>query len=107
WYRKTFTLPEDRRDRHVFLEFEGVYMNSEVWLNGQSLGKRPYGYSTFEYDITPYVQTGAGKNVVAVRVLVQQPSTRWYSGAGLYRHVWLTTTDRLHMARWGHVVTTT
>jgi beta-galactosidase len=105
WYRKTFTLPAPARGRRVALEFEGVYMNSEVWLNGQSLGKRPYGYSTFEYDVTSVVRPG-GANVVAVRVLVQQPSTRWYSGAGIYRHVWLTTMDPVHITRSSLVATT-
>jgi beta-galactosidase len=106
WYRKTFTLPAAVRARRVFIEFEGVYMNSEVWLNGQSLGRRPYGYSTFEYDLTPLVKFGGAPNVLAVRVFVQQPSTRWYSGAGIYRHVWLTLTDAVHVAHWGTVVTT-
>jgi beta-galactosidase len=92
WYRKAFTLPESARGRRVFVEFEGVYMNAEVWLNGQSLGTRPYGYSTFEYELTPQLRFGRESNVLAVRVNVQQPSSRWYSGAGIYRHVWLTTT---------------
>ena len=90
WYRKTFTMPDSSRNRRVFVEFEGVYMNSEVWINGQSLGVRPYGYSTFEYDLTPHLRFGRDTNVLAVRVNVQQPSSRWYSGAGIYRHVWLT-----------------
>lgn len=106
WYRKTFTLPETSRNRRVFVEFEGVYMNSEVWVNGHSLGTRPYGYSTFEYDITPHVTFGKQSNVMAVRVNVQQPSTRWYSGAGIYRHVWLTTTDPVHIAQWGTTIRT-
>ena len=106
WYRKTFTLPANTSGRRVLLEFEGVYMNAEVWLNGRSLGTRPYGYSTFQHDITPYATFGGQPNVVAVRVLVQQPSTRWYSGAGIYRHVWLTTVDPVHVGQWGLAVTT-
>jgi len=106
WYRKTFELPESARGRHVFVEFEGVYMNAEVWLNGKSLGTRPYGYSTFEYELTPYLTYGRERNVLAVRVNVQQPSTRWYSGAGIYRHVWLTTTSPVHVAHWGTTVRT-
>lgn len=106
WYRKTFTLPASASGRRVFVEFEGVYMNSEVWLNGQSLGRRPYGYSTFQYELTPLVRFGGEPNVLAVRVQVQQPSTRWYSGAGIYRHVWLTVTDPVHIAHWGTFVTT-
>jgi beta-galactosidase len=105
WYRKAFTLPASARGRRVFLEFEGVYMNSEVWLNGQSLGRRPYGYSTFEYELTPLTKFSGETNVVAVCVNVQQPSTRWYSGAGIYRHVWLTFTDPVHIAHWGTVAT--
>ena len=103
WYRKTFALPASASGRRVFVEFEGVYMNSEVWLNGQSLGRRPYGYSTFQYELTPLVKFGGETNVLAVRVFVQQPSTRWYSGAGIYRHVWLTLTDPVHVAHWGTV----
>jgi beta-galactosidase len=109
WYRKTFTLPPRNTpepapsgvERRVRLEFEGVYMNAEVWLNGQSVGKRPYGYSTFALDITPHLAAAGKPNVLAVRVLVQQPSTRWYSGAGIYRHVWLTRVPPLHIAQWG------
>jgi beta-galactosidase len=106
WYRKTFTLPETSRSRRVFVEFEGVYMNAEVWINGQSLGVRPYGYSTFEYDLTPHLRFGRDANVLAVRVNVQQPSSRWYSGAGIYRHVWLTETSPVHVAHWGTIVRT-
>jgi beta-galactosidase len=107
WYRKTFTLPASASTRRVFIEFEGVYMNSEVWLNGEKLGTRPYGYSTFEYELTPHLKFGDAPNVVAVRVLVQQPSSRWYSGAGIYRHVWMTVADPVHIDRWGTVVRTT
>ena len=106
WYRKTFTLPETAGKR-VFLEFEGAYMNAEVWLNGEFLGKRPYGYSTFLYDLTPHLKPAGAKNVVAVRVQVKEPSSRWYSGVGIYRHVWLTTTDPVRIAPWGTVVRTT
>ena len=106
WYRKSFTLPASASGRRVFVEFEGVYMNSEAWLNGQSLGRRPYGYSTFQYELTPLVKFGGETNVLAVRVFVQQPSTRWYSGAGIYRHVWLTLTDPVHVTHWGTTVTT-
>ena len=105
WYRKTFTPPASAASRRVRLEFEGVYMNSEVWLNGEKLGGRPYGYSTFELDITPHLKAGK-PNTLAVRVYVPQPSSRWYSGAGIYRHVWLTLLDPIHVAQWGTVVTT-
>ena len=101
WYRKHFTLPvDDNAQDRVFLEFDGVYMNSVVYVNGQKVGNRPYGYSSFEYDITPYVKHG--NNVVAVRVdNSDQPNSRWYSGCGIYRHVWLTTTHAIHIKHWG------
>lgn len=107
WYRKSFTLPASASAKRVFLEFEGAYMNSEVWLNGESLGVRPYGYSTFVYDLTPRLKPTGQANVVAVRVQVKQPSSRWYSGAGIYRHVWLTVTDPVRIDQWGTVVRTT
>ena len=98
WYRKSFFLPAGRE--HVFLEFDGVYMNSTVYVNGQEVGFRPYGYSSFEYDITPFVHEG--QNVVAVRVdNSDQPNSRWYSGCGIYRHVWLTRTNPIHVKHWG------
>ena len=97
WYRKHFSLS---RIEKVFLEFDGVYMNSTVYVNGQEVGFRPYGYSSFEYDITPYVREG--ENVVAVRVdNSDQPNSRWYSGCGIYRHVWLTKTAPVHVKQWG------
>lgn len=107
WYRKTFVLPTDAAAKRVFLEFDGAYMNAEVWVNGQSLGTRPYGYSPFHYDITPQLKPAGVRNVVAVRVHVRQPSSRWYSGAGIYRHVWLTVTDPVRIEQWGTVVRTT
>ena len=106
WYRKTFTLSDSIRGKRVSVEFDGVYMNSDVWLNGEHLGNRPYGYSSFRYDLTPHLKFGAQPNVLAVRARVQQPCTRWYSGAGIYRHVHLTVTDPVHIAQWGTYVTT-
>ena len=106
WYRKTFHISHfSSLTSHLYLEFDGVYMNSTVYVNGQKVGFRPYGYSSFEYDITPYVREG--DNVVAVRVdNSDQPNSRWYSGCGIYRHVWLTTTEPTHVRHWGvHVVT--
>ena len=103
WYRKHFTLGDcetQMSQSRFFLEFDGVYMNSTVYVNGQKVGFRPYGYSSFEYDITPYVREG--ENVVAVRVdNSDQPNSRWYSGCGIYRHVWLTTTNPIHVKHWG------
>lgn len=103
WYRKTFTA-EDTEGK-TFIEFDGVYKNSEVWLNGQSLGKRPFGYLGFQYDLTAHLVTG--ENVLAVRVDNSlQPSARWYTGSGIYRHVWITKTSPVHVAHWGTQVTT-
>lgn len=104
WYRKTFTLPDSAPGQRVGVRFDGVYMDSEVWLNGVSLGKQPYGYTSFEYDLTAHLKPGA--NVLAVRVHVQQPCSRWYSGAGIYRHVWLTLTDKVCVIPWGISITT-
>jgi beta-galactosidase len=106
WYRKKFKLPENIQDKRVFIEFDGVYMNSDVWLNGVHLGNRPYGYSSFQYELTPHLKFGDGINVLAVRAKVQQPCTRWYSGAGIYRHVRLAVTDPIHIGQWGTYVTT-
>ena len=103
WYRKHFTLGDcetQMSESRFFLEFDGVYMNSTVYVNGQEVGFRPYGYSSFEYDITPFVREG--ENIVAVRVdNSDQPNSRWYSGCGIYRHVWLTKTAPVHVAHWG------
>jgi beta-galactosidase len=105
WYRKQFTLPSAAKGKQVSIQFDGVYMNSEVWINGHYLGKRPYGYISFVYDLTPYLV--AGKNTLAVRVdNSKQPNSRWYSGSGIYRHVWMNITNPLHIAQWGTYVTT-
>ena len=103
WYRKTFKLQKKQGERY-FIEFDGVYMNARVYINGKEVGYRPYGYSSFEYDVTPYLI--AGRNVVAVRVdNSDQPNSRWYSGCGIYRHVWFTKTADVHVKHWGvHVV---
>jgi beta-galactosidase len=106
WYRKEFRLLEKIKDKHIFIEFDGVYMNSDVWLNGIHLGNRPYGYSSFQYELTQHLNFGDETNVLAVRVNVQQPCSRWYSGAGIYRNVRLTVTDPVHIAHWGTYITT-
>ena len=101
WYRKHFRLPAGSSDDRVLVTFDGVYMNATVYVNGHALGTRPYGYSTFEYDLTPYLDW-SGENVLAVRVdNSDQPNSRWYSGCGIYRHVWLTTASPLRVAQWG------
>lgn len=107
WYRKTFSIPltpSQNGGTSCFIEFDGVYMNSTVYVNGQKVGFRPYGYSSFEYDITEYLKKG--ENIIAVRVdNSDQPNSRWYSGCGIYRHVWLTQTEHTHVAHWGTYVT--
>jgi len=96
WYRKTFTLCDTDSVRRHVLRFDGVYMNSEVWINGIFLGKRPNGYISFEYDLTPYLLFGSKENILAVKVTNEpQPNSRWYSGSGIYRKVWLTKTARV------------
>ncbi|MDX2413909.1 MAG: glycoside hydrolase family 2 TIM barrel-domain containing protein [Bacteroidales bacterium] len=106
WYRKNFTLDKVDNLSKVSVEFGGVYMNSEVWINGHYLGKRPYGYISFNYDLTPFLDF-KGDNVIAVRVdNSKQPNARWYTGSGIYRHVWLLSTDELHVARHGLYITT-
>ena len=101
WYRKHFLLDcEAEPGGRYFIEFDGVYMNSTVYVNGQEVGHRPYGYSSFEYDITKYLKRG--DNVIAVKVdNSDQPNSRWYSGCGIYRHVWLTKTNAVHVKHWG------
>jgi beta-galactosidase len=107
WYRKTFNVSTADRDRLTYITFDGVYRNSEVWINGNYLGKRPYGYSSFRYDLTPYLRYGEEENVMAVKVdNSAQPNSRWYSGSGIYRNVWLTTTGKIAVDQWGTFVTT-
>ena len=109
WYRKHFHISGNMESpsHRYYIQFDGVYMNSTVYVNGHQVGFRPYGYSTFEYDITPFIHIGAD-NVIAVRVdNSDQPNSRWYSGCGIYRHVWLTEKESpLRIAHWGTFVTT-
>jgi beta-galactosidase len=106
WYRKTFSIPAQQGNKLFFIDFDGVYMNSEVWINGHYLGKRPYGYISFRYDLTSYLHFGGESNVLAVRVDNSlQPNSRWYSGSGIYRNVWLVMTDSLFVDHWGTFVT--
>ena len=106
WYRKTFTIPEESKGKKVFVDFDGVYMDSTVWLNGHLLGGQPYGFTSFQFDLTPYLKFGGAKNVIAVRVNVIPSTCRWYPGAGIYRRVWLTTVNPVHIGHWGTYVTT-
>ena len=106
WYRKTFTAPADWRTKRVSVEFDGVYRDATVYLNGHKLGTHPYGYTSFTFDLTPDLNF-TGPNVLAVRVdNSAQPNSRWYSGSGIYRHVRVVVTDPTHVAHWGVFVTT-
>jgi beta-galactosidase len=108
WYRKRFTLPQSYKNRRVFIEFDGVMANSDVWINGFHLGKRPYGYIGFSYELTGHLNFGNDKpNVLAVRADNNaQPASRWYTGAGIYRHVRLIATNETHLEHWGTFITT-
>ncbi|HYX09181.1 MAG TPA: glycoside hydrolase family 2 TIM barrel-domain containing protein, partial [Bacteroidales bacterium] len=107
WYRKSFTLPKDYQGKHVFIEFDGIMANSQVWINGHLLGKRPYGYVSFSYEMTPYLNYGKKENIIAVKADNSlQPASRWYTGAGIYRHVHLVATAPLHITQWGIYITT-
>lgn len=107
WYRKSFTIPVTDKDKLIFIEFDGVYRNSEVWINNNYLGKRPYGYSSFRYELTPYLKYGNEKNIISVKVdNSKQPNSRWYSGSGIYRNVRLVTTNKISVDHWGTYVTT-
>lgn len=106
WYRKHFNVPARDSQRRVFVEFDGVMANSDVWVNGFHLGKRPYGYIGFRYELTEHLNFGK-ENLIAVRAdNTGQPASRWYTGAGIYRHVRLITTDAVHLEHWGTFVTT-
>ena len=107
WYRKEFVLPSSEKLKKIFIDFDGVYMNSEVWINGHSLGIRPNGYISFRYDLTPFLKYGSEKNVIVVKVdNSQQPNSRWYSGSGIFRNVWLVSTAPVFIDLWGTSITT-
>ncbi|PKB18005.1 sugar-binding domain-containing protein [Flavobacterium sp. 5] len=106
WYRKTFSVPANWDKQKVAIYFEGVYMNAEVFINGKSVGMQPYGYTSFEYDLTPYLKFGQ-QNTIAVKVdNSQQKNCRWYSGSGIYRHVWLKVRNPIHIKTWGVAIST-
>ena len=105
WYRKSFNVPAGLEGKRFFLQFDGVYMDSDVWINGVHAGSHPYGYTSFWFDITDQLRYGQ-ENLVAVRVRNEGRSSRWYSGSGIYRHVWLTVTEPVHVTTWGTGITT-
>jgi beta-galactosidase len=100
WYRKTFVLPDEQKNKRIMVQFDGIYMNPEIWINGESLGSHPYGYTSFWYDISDKVKFGS-PNVLAVKVRNEGENSRWFSGSGIYRHVWLKVLEPVHVAQWG------
>ena len=106
WYRKNFTISAADKGKKAYLQFDGVYHNSDVWVNGKHLGNHRYGYTSFWYDITPYLNPAGQSNLVVVQVKNEDINARWYSGSGIYRHTWLTLVNSVHVAPWGVYVTT-
>ncbi len=106
WYRKTFFIPASSKGRSVFIDFGGIYKSSEVWINGRSLGIRPNGYISFRYDLTPYLNYNGNNTIVVKADNSEQPNSRWYSGSGIYRSVYLVTTGKVMVDNWGTYITT-
>lgn len=106
WYRKHFKMDANAKGKVVRLEFEGAMYNAHVWVNGQFVGKRPYGYIGFEFDVSKFLKYDGSDNVVAVRLTPEDLSSRWYPGAGLYRSVWLKIDNPVHVKQWGTFITT-
>lgn len=106
WYRKHFTRSKASSAKKIYIQFDGVYMNADVWINGHHLGNHPNGYTSFSYELTPYLHSAGQDNVIAVEVKNEGVNSRWYSGSGIYRHVWLTTVNPLHIGQWGTYITT-
>jgi beta-galactosidase len=106
WYRKSFVINEEQKGKRILIQFDGIYMNPEIWINGESLGNHPYGYTSFWYDITDKIKLDK-TNVISVKVRNEGANSRWYSGSGIYRHVWLKVVNPLNIAQWGTNITTT
>lgn len=106
WYRKEIPIPAYAKGRRVWIEFDGVMANSDVWMNGTHLGHRPNGYVSFRYDVTQHIRPGAANLLVVKADTSAQPASRWYTGAGIYRHVRMILADPVHIAPWGVFVTT-
>lgn len=105
WYRKHFTVGPNTSDQRYYLQIDGAMAYSMIWLNGQFVGGWPYGYSSYQVDLTPYIKPG-GENVMAIRLDNPPESSRWYPGGGIYRNTWLVTTSPVHVAQWGTYITT-
>lgn len=106
WYRKTFTISAEQKNKRIHIQFDGVYMNADCWLNGEYLGAHPYGYTSFWFDLTGKIKFGE-KNTIVVQVKNEGQNSRWYSGSGIYRHVWLQMLDPVHVSPWGIYIKTT
>ncbi|HQZ24900.1 MAG TPA: glycoside hydrolase family 2 TIM barrel-domain containing protein [Flavobacterium sp.] len=107
WYKKSFKVALENKEKITSIIFDGVYRNSQVWINGHYLGKRPNGYIGFQYDLSPYLNYGDKINEIIVKVdNSKQPNSRWYSGSGIFRNIWLETTNKLHVDQWGTYITT-
>ncbi|MQY77825.1 MAG: glycoside hydrolase family 2, partial [Bacteroidetes bacterium] len=106
WYRKSFTINPNDVNKIIYLQFDGIYMNADVWVNGKHLGYHPNGYTSFYYNITSYLNPGGQPNIIAIRVRNEGKNARWYSGSGIYRHVWLTMVNPIHVGMWGMYITT-
>jgi beta-galactosidase len=105
WYRKHFRLTKQEGLMQVAISFDGVFMNSEVWINGHYLGLHPNGYTPFYYDLKEYLQPAGEENILSVKVTNKGDNCRWYTGSGIYRHVYLHVTNAVHVARWGVYIT--
>ncbi len=105
WYRKTFIIPSNGKNKKIYIQFDGVYMNADIWLNGEHLGNHPYGYTSFYYDISDKIKWNQ-KNIIAVQVKNEGATSRWYSGSGIYRHVWLKSVSPIHVIQGGTYITT-
>jgi len=105
WYRKHFTIDDSKKGSEITLEFDGVMSNSKIYINGEKVYERPYGYSSFEINITPYVNFGKD-NIIAVSLNPETLSSRWYPGAGIYRNVWMEVKNPVHIKHWGSFITT-
>jgi len=105
WYRKGFLIPSTLKGKRIHIQFDGVYMDSEYWLNGESIGNHPYGYTSFWFDITDKIKFGQN-NIIAVQVRNEGQNSRWYTGSGIYRHVWLKALEPIHVSPWGIYITT-
>ncbi|CAL1517987.1 glycoside hydrolase family 2 TIM barrel-domain containing protein [Chitinophaga sp. MM2321] len=106
WYRKKFVLPEADHGKLVSVLFDGIYMQSDLWINGHYLGHHAYGYTPIHYDLSPYLNPAGQPNILAVQVKNEGRNSRWYTGSGIYRNAWLNVTDPVHIPQWGVFVTT-